>query len=771
MSFKKAFFAYPGAPFDLTSTIKSACDRSRAVAKDLEITPWPQMEVLGANIADTIRSKIDGCDVLVADVTIPNLNVYYEIGFAIGRGKSIAPVLNTSFAEASKLLQMDGFFDLIGYSQYENTEQLLGILKSLPDTALAELYSKPINSTQPLYLLDTVRKTDFRNCIVSAVKDAKIFYRAFDPIESYRFSTVQAIGEVSSSSGVVVPLLAQNIDDAARHNLRAAFLAGLGHGMDKKTILLQFGGASGSVPADYRDLVSAYSNEQDVAAAIREFCLTALVATQQPQSRTRSSRSRLQQLSLGASAAENEFRTLEAYFVETSEFVRTSRGEVTVVSGRKGSGKTAIFFMVRDAIRVKKNTQVTDLKPESHQLSLFRQELLKLVDLGVFDHTLAAFWYFVFLSEMLFTIKREYVHRSQFDMKALQALSEIDLVLNEFGILDSGDFTARINRLSKFVLMEINSAKTQKGGLNPERITNIVFRGGIVRIKQLIVQYSDPKTTLFLLFDNIDKGWPTNGVEEFDIRMTRLMVESLDKLKRDLDAADRQFSSVVFLRNDIYELLVEQTPDRGKAGQIRIDWNDRAKLRMVIYKRLQASTGKSTAAFNVLWVEHFAASVDGKDSFDFCVEHCLMRPRFLITIIENAVSNAINRGNVKVSEEDLKDAVRQHSIYLISEFGFEIRDASKLSADILFELIGLDRHISKETVLARFAASGLEGKPLDDAFRLMLWYGVLGVVKGSGEEKFIYDYDYNIKRLVADTRLSADDPVYVINSALYTALQ
>ncbi|MVA17678.1 hypothetical protein GOZ94_01795 [Agrobacterium vitis] len=770
MAFRKAFFAYPGSPADLANTIKLACERSAPKKLEVSLTPWPQMDVFGDAIADQVRKNIEEADVLIGDITVSNLNVYYELGYAIGKGKSIAPVINVAYSDATKNIQTDGFFDTIGYQGYENADQLSDLFRTLPITNLVELYAKPMNTTQPLYILDAVRKTDFRNAIVSAVKDSKVFYRSFDPIETFRFSTINSIAEISASAGVVVPLLSSLIDDAPRHNLRAAFMAGLSHGMGKRTIILQQGGAQGAVPADYRDLVKTFSSEADTTEAVKLFCAEALLATQEPQARRSRTRTKLQSLSLGASAAENEFRSLEKYFVETSEYVRTLRGDVTVVSGRKGSGKTAIFFMVRDAVRGKKNTQVTDLKPESHQLSLFRQELLKLVDIGVFDHTLAAFWYFVFLSEMLFTIKREYEYRSKFDMQALQALSEIDAVLHEFGITDSGDFTARINRLSKYVTTEVNAAKSKGGTLQADKLTNVVFRGGINKIKQLVIQYSDPKTNILLLFDNIDKGWPTKGVEEFDVRMIRIMVESLDKIRRDLDAADRQFTSVVFLRNDIYELLVEQTPDRGKAGQMRMDWNDPAKLRMVIYRRLEASTGRANAPFTALWNEHFDAKVEGRDSFDYCVEHCLMRPRFLITIVENAIANAINRGNLKVKEVDIIDAVRQHSNYLISEFGFEIRDASGLSADILFEMIGLPKQVTKQQVLNRFSASGLLEGEIEEAFRLMLWYGVIGIIKSDGQERYIYDYDYSIKRLEAESRASGDGLGYAINSAIQVAL-
>jgi hypothetical protein len=105
------------------------------------------------------------------------------------------------------------------------------------------------------------------------------------------------------------------------------------------------------------------------------------------------------------------------------------------------------------------------------------------------------------------------------------------------------------------------------------------------------------ETRVILLFDNIDKGWLAQGVSEFDVRLVRLLIEGLDKIRHDFEAKHKRFMSVLFLRNDIYELLVGQTPDRGKAGQLKIDWTDRAKLRQVIFRRLSSSTGNEAATF------------------------------------------------------------------------------------------------------------------------------------------------------------------------------
>ena len=113
-----------------------------------------------------------------------------------------------------------------------------------------------------------------------------------------------------------------------------------------------------------------------------------------------------------------------------------------------------------------------------------------------------------------------------------------------------------------------------------------------------------------------------------------------------------------------------------------------------------------------------------------------MRPRFLINIVENAIANGINRGHGLINEQDCVDAVRQHSLYLVNDFGYEIRDVSGLSFDILYSLVGSTKLLTREEVLDRFRKFKVEEKDLDHAFKLMLWYGVLGVASENGAEHF-----------------------------------
>ena len=69
-------------------------------------------------------------------------------------------------------------------------------------------------------------------------------------------------------------------------------------------------------------------------------------------SRSESVAGLLEDLDLGDVAAENESRQLRSFFVPTGPFYQAKRGHARLVMGRKGSGKTAIFYALREAFQV-----------------------------------------------------------------------------------------------------------------------------------------------------------------------------------------------------------------------------------------------------------------------------------------------------------------------------------------------------------------------------------------------------------------------------------
>ena len=104
--FRSAFFAFPAEPVELKNPIEAAVEHIKSNTA-VSVTAWPQLPIFGASIPDEVRSAIEASDVLICDITRPNRNVYYEIGYSVGLGKSLAPIINASFANAISDVQKD----------------------------------------------------------------------------------------------------------------------------------------------------------------------------------------------------------------------------------------------------------------------------------------------------------------------------------------------------------------------------------------------------------------------------------------------------------------------------------------------------------------------------------------------------------------------------------------------------------------------------------------------------------------------------------------
>ena len=58
----------------------------------------------------------------------------------------------------------------------------------------------------------------------------------------------------------------------------------------------------------------------------------------------------LKQASFGARVAEDEASELATYFVETDQWTRIARGEIDVIRGEKGAGKSAIYSLLMNRV-------------------------------------------------------------------------------------------------------------------------------------------------------------------------------------------------------------------------------------------------------------------------------------------------------------------------------------------------------------------------------------------------------------------------------------
>ena len=54
----------------------------------------------------------------------------------------------------------------------------------------------------------------------------------------------------------------------------------------------------------------------------------------------------LKQMSFGLQVAEDEVNELASYFVETNQWARIAKGDIDIIRGEKGAGKSAIYSLL-----------------------------------------------------------------------------------------------------------------------------------------------------------------------------------------------------------------------------------------------------------------------------------------------------------------------------------------------------------------------------------------------------------------------------------------
>lgn len=71
-----------------------------------------------------ILDRISNAPALAADVTYLNLNVTYEVGFAIGQSKRVLLTRSRAFSGDIDLANDIGLYDTLGRHEYDTFEQL-----------------------------------------------------------------------------------------------------------------------------------------------------------------------------------------------------------------------------------------------------------------------------------------------------------------------------------------------------------------------------------------------------------------------------------------------------------------------------------------------------------------------------------------------------------------------------------------------------------------------------------------------------------------------
>jgi len=169
------FAAYPGSPAEIGQSFALLDIDSNLSSSGVHFKSWEAHSTSGQLIDHNILPHIEASDLVVVDVTVPNCNVFFEAGYAIGIGKPILPLVNSGINRRTYLREL-GIFDNVVYQKYENHMDIKTIiLNNLTKGPIANRDRK-LDSSQPVFVLDALKRTEFASKIISAVKESKLFF-------------------------------------------------------------------------------------------------------------------------------------------------------------------------------------------------------------------------------------------------------------------------------------------------------------------------------------------------------------------------------------------------------------------------------------------------------------------------------------------------------------------------------------------------------------------------------------------------------------------
>ncbi len=768
-----AFVAYPSRDKALSKLIASGVAKANRKLSALRYDPWEFNDVAGAPLISPIIEGIDASKFVVADITYLNPNVVYEIGFAIGRSRRCFLVQHAGTEGDKRIAREAGIFDTLGYESYTDEDGLSDTLTAYVDPTPLP-YTSQLDRLAPVYVVEPPSKGGISTLMTSRLKKAKYKYRSFNPTEDARLSAVDAIKQVASSAGVMVSLLDSGDEQTLIHGTRALFVAGLAHGMGKPTLVLAH--ARSEVPLDIRDTVKTYTRSEDIVAHIADFSLEITDCLQQADPTPLRHPTPLQSLQVGDPTAENEMTTLSSYFLSTDQFSRTLRGEVNLVVGRKGAGKTALFLQVRDKIRSDKRNVVVDLKPEGYQLLKLKEAILAHLTQGAGQHLITAFWEYLILLEITYKLleKDKVLHKFNHEIRDLYL--ELDRTYRVEDFSAEGDFSERLLSLSLRIVQDYarRFGETDSTKLTTEQVTELVYSHDVRSLRRLVSAYLNHKGSVWVLFDNLDKGWSTQGVDAVDAMVLRCLVDAGRKVERDMRKDGHTVHCVVFIRNDVYEHLMRQSADYGKEMRVTLDWTDPDMLRELLRLRLVSGLGMEddnpNIPFEQIWPRLCISHYRGEESSSYIVERALMRPRNVIKIFSHAKGFASNLNHQKIEESDLAKGVLAYSQDLIVELDHELTDVFPAAQDLLYHFIDAKPELSPSDLRLLISEAGIDHNDIERVVDFLLYYGIVGVKSAEGEDVYIYNVNYDLKVLQIRAARGNDSTRYVMNPAFRPAL-
>jgi hypothetical protein len=139
---------------------------------------------------------------------------------------------------------------------------------------------------------------------------------------------------------------------------------------------------------------------------------------------------------------------------------------------------------------------------------------------------------------------------------------------------------------------------------------------------------------------------------------------------------------IIFLRDDIYELIKDNDKGKWKDSSIHLRWTERALERLTAFRLSRAIDASGpvlslpdvfSEIFTTDTIRYGTRARSRRHIFKYLLNSTLMRPRDVISYLRECSKIAIERGSTTISIEDVRDADEEYSMTFRQEFVDEMQ--------------------------------------------------------------------------------------------------
>ena len=740
------FYAYPAQPPSIGEAINGAIQNLR---KDSEVKryrarfkTWPEMDVSGRDLPRTVLRQIDRAEIFACDLTYPNMNVSFELGYAIGRFKRVFVSLDVGIKTAQS--NFDTFnFSLtgLGYAPYNNHLELGdSLLHDRPwantDQKLLDaryrspvprpdrprlLYVKPgWNTDSVITTEELLRSSEFRGGLY-----------VDDPNENPSQLLDWYASEATAADAVIVHFLSDDHKDSMAHNMKASLIAGLSHGLNRQLLMLAH--EPFQKQADYRHLLRTHQTAESCKQQVGDW--VASVAANLPRRRpvewseAPPNELELRHLTVGRNVAEHEQTELSNYFVETPSYDRAAGSSATVLVGRRGSGKTAIMYGLLSKVQRDRRDHATPINPVGYEIDGLVRVLSSIEQRSERGFLIESLWKYLIYSEIALSMELELTDRI---IHQPLAQHEKDFLAYCESRADAikPPFSERLdNAIRSLEGVGTSGSGTPQRLLVSEGLHNDVLR----ELRKHIGAILGSARTLVVVIDNLDRPWSAGPHLEQLSELIGGLLAVIQSLPQDLARADHGLISVnaqitVLLRSDIFASVRPLISEPDKLPIERVTWDNGGLLLRVLDERLLLNTPNSVDT-DELWGTLFPEEVGGISAREFILRSTLPRPRDLIYLVTDAINNAKSIGQGIVSTTDLIKASEKYSEWLFDAVQVEDDPRKGKLAAVMLEFVSSTPNVSSVDVEDCITRAGVEEQDLEYYVNLLCDIGFLGIAR------------------------------------------